>query len=684
VELYDQIESQTGAAASGLPPLNAEQQKRFQEDVFDAFLIAAYVERDLAAGGDDATQQKAARQALDWLNRANQIVPDTRAFYANRCGCWGKLGEKAADEADKKRAMAIKPEAAVDHFWHGVANHLRGDEALGRDRKAADEFYRKELAEYSEFLRLRPDRFWGYFNWSLAHVKLGDLQEALFGFTACIHLRPDFPWSYNNRAHILLRLQRCDQAIEDCTAALARKDRYFEAHENRGLAFLALGKTDEALRDFNQAIELNPEYSPLYLHRANVFRKQKQYTEALHDYDRMLDLGSDKSEVYLQKAATYREMNRTTEALRECDRAIDVNDKNAQAYYARAGIRAAARQYSRARDDYSFVLALVPRAVNVLRDRALLNWISLKDFDAALDDAEQLASLQPKNPEAYRIIGNIYLGRRHYEKALQVFRKALDLKPDYPEVHWAVAQIHLWKGDAKKALEIMEPSIANLSLKSPESLNVRGDIYRAMGRLDDAAKDYRRLIELLPKTPDAYISLAWVLDKQGATKQAKECYDRMVAANPDSAFVYIRRAEYRRNHGEFEAALADCAQAAAKEPDSALPALVKASIAAARGQHQQAVAEAERALEKAPKDDGHVLYAAACVWSMAAQAASAEAGLAQRYADRAAALLSATLGKGFHDLIFPEHNRMVEDPALASIRQRPDVQDLLAHRSAER
>jgi tetratricopeptide (TPR) repeat protein/tRNA A-37 threonylcarbamoyl transferase component Bud32 len=679
VELYDQIENQTGAAASGLPPLNAEQRQRFKEDVFDTFLIASIVERELASG-EDITQKQAARQALDWLNRANKVVPDTRTFYANRCDCWGKLGERERDEEDKKRAEAIEPTTAVDHFWHGFAHHLRGDlAARKRDSKGAEESYRKELAEYVEFLRLRPDHFWGYFNWSNAHLRLGDFQEALFGFTACINLRPDLPQPYTNRSYALTRLKRYDLAIEDGTAALARDDRDFEAYQNRGYALLGQGETEPALRDFNRAIELRPDQASLYLSRAETLRKCKRQAEALRDYDRMLDLGADKAQVYSQRAETYCEMNRLADALREQDRVVTLNTKNASAYYRRAGLHVTAGQYLQARDDYSSALALVPRAVDVLRDRALLNWIKLKDFDDSLDDCEQLLRMQPKNAEAYRIIGNIHLGRRQYEPAMLAFRKALDLKRDYIEVLWAVAQIHSWKGNSKKALEILDPLIAHLSADLPESLNVRGDIYRSLGRLDDAARDYRRLIELRPKAPDAYLSLAQVLDKQGAADQARACYDRMVAANPESALVYLRRAEFLRNRGEFEAALDDCRQAADKGPDSALPALVRAGITAARGQHREAVAEAERALEKAPKDDGHVLYAAACVWSLASRAAS-EADQAQRYADRAAELLADVLGKGFHDLIFPEHNRMIEDPALAPIRQRPKVNDLLAHR----
>jgi tetratricopeptide (TPR) repeat protein len=647
VQLYDQIETKSGIAASGLPPLDAEQRQRFTEDVFDAFVIANNVELDVAEGGSEEVQQQAARRAVDLLNRANKAVPGTRTFYAQRSGCWGKLGDRARDLEDKKRAEAIQPTAAVDHFWHGYAHRTRGDKALReRDREAAARWYRQELDEYAALLRLHPDHFWGYFNWSQAQFRLDAFPEALFGFTACIHLGPDFPWSYNNRGHILLRLKRYDQAIEDCTAALERDNRYFEACENRGLAYLRQGKTDAALRDFNRAIELKPENASLYFNRAEIHRR----------------------------------MNRLAEALSDADRAVALNGDNAQAYYMRAVLRAAAHQYSPARDDYSAALALVPQGGYILQDRALLNWIHLKDFEAAQDDALQLAQLQPKNALPYRILGSISLGRRRYEAAMRAFRKALDLKHDYKEVLWDVAQVYSWQGDTEKALEIMNPLIARLSPESPESLNVRGDIYRSVGRLDEAAKDYQRVIELRPQWPDAYISLALVRAKQDKAEEAAACYERMVAANPDSARVYLRRAEFRRDRGAFDEAEADCDRAAAKEPDSALPALVRASITAARGQHRQAVADAERALEKAPKDDGHVLYAAACVWSLAAQAAAADAAQSQRYADRAAALLAMVLDKGFHDLIFPEHNRMIEDPALTAIRRQPGIDDLLAHR----
>jgi tetratricopeptide (TPR) repeat protein len=319
------------------------------------------------------------------------------------------------------------------------------------------------------------------------------------------------------------------------------------------------------------------------------------------------------------------------------------------------------------------------KATVIWRARGIVNWQKLKDFDAALADFEQWARLAPKDPDPHRCISAILLGRRQYGPALAALQKALDLRPGYPEAIWAQAFIHLRQGKREEALKELNPLVARLPDGPPETLNVRGDVYQALGRLGEAAADYRRMTEQKPKEPEAYVCLARVCEKQGQMALAAECFDRLVAAAPESEWAYLRRAEYRRDRGEYEAALADCDRAARLKPGSVLPALVRASVEAARGRPGPAVTEAERALAKAPRDDGHVLYTAACVWSLASRTAGDPAE-SKRLADRAAAFLTEALDRGFHDLLYPEHNRLADDPALAPIRQLPPLRDLLGRR----
>jgi eukaryotic-like serine/threonine-protein kinase len=680
VELYDELEGESGKGAAGLPPLDDEQRQFFKEDVFEALLTYAQVEQDLAAGGDKASQRQAAEKALALLNRAEQVLPGTRALHVHRAPCWARLGNDAANKADMEKAKSIAPTSAVDRFWHGFANLMRGSEAArNKDFKAAHESYQKAIADYAAFLQLRPDHFWGYFNWANAHVYINerrDLHDAWIGFTTCTRLRPDFPWPYNNRGTVLLRLGQPEAALVEFDAALARNQDYAEAYANRGVAYVALKKDDAALADFAKALALNAEQEEVYAKRAEIYRKRKQYDLAVADYTRLLALSEDKKPILEKRLAANRALKRVKDILQDYGELLELAPRDLKLRAERVDLLLAQGDYAAARDDLTAMLEQEAMSPVLWRTRAIVNWQKLKDFDAALADFQNFAELAPQDPEPHRCMGVIYLGRRQYDAALAGLQRALALRPGYPEAIWAVAQIHLRQRRFDDALQVLEPLVAKLPDGPPQTLNVRAGVYQALGKLTEAAADYQRMIELVPEKADAYVGLARIYEQQGEPAKAAECFERLVKAAPKSKWAYVRRAEYRRDHAEFDSALADCDAAAGPAPGWSVPALVRASVTAARGRPQLAVAEAERVLKDAPKNDGQVLYAAACVWSLAARATK-DTGEAKSYADRAADLLAQALDRGFHDLNYPEHNRLTSDPALAAIRDLPKVRALL-------
>jgi tetratricopeptide (TPR) repeat protein/serine/threonine protein kinase len=689
VALDTELQQRTGRGAAGLPPLDTELQNLFQEDRFEAYLIAAMLETELAEKSAPAVQQEAARRAIDWVNRADQVLPGQRVTYSHRSEWLGTLGKKAESEADFQRAVETKATTAIDHFWHGWAHHRRAMRARQRgDLKDAQDYLKQEIAEYAALLELRPDHFWGYFNWANCNVDLGNLRDAAIGFTACIRIRPDFPWPYNNRGTIHERLGEFEQALQDYTTALRYKPDDTEAHANRGLTRIKLGQLDAALDDLRSAIALNPDYAVAYNYRADVYMKQKKYTEAIADCEKFLALSQNKEAGYLKLADVHNAMGQLEAAVNDCTQALAANSKNANIVYKRAGLLVAGKKYAQAVQDYAAVLELVPKALEPRQDRAKVNWLFLKNFDAALADWDELVKLYPKNPESYYGIGVIKLGRRQYADAQSALERAVQLKPDYVTAHWALTQIALWKGKPEEALKIINPAVEKLTDKHPETLNIRGDVYRALDRLEDAAADYRRLIALKPELVETYVSLALVYEKLNKPELAKECFEKLVGANPNSAVAYLRRAVYRRAHGEFEGAREDCVRARAKDPKSLLPGMVEASILAAQGSAQEAADKVEKLLAQDPKGDGQLLYTAACTLSLASRAAAAlpnkekAAELTKQYARRAVDLLEECLDKGFHDLGYPEHNRMIDDPALEPVRNNPHVRDLVMHRQS--
>jgi tetratricopeptide (TPR) repeat protein/tRNA A-37 threonylcarbamoyl transferase component Bud32 len=691
LELFKGVTAKTGDAASGLPPLSRGEERLFKEDVFDVFLDAAQLEVDLVAKATDERHQAGDRKAIEWLNRAEQVLPNTRVVRVRRAASWERLENKAEYHADMAKAGLIKPtSSAVDRYWHGYADHLRALDARNKKKPQEEaEFFRREIAAYAAFLEQRPEHFWGYFSWALAQAEVRQLHDAMIGFTACIRLRPQFPYPYNNRGTVHLRLGEFEEAVRDYSTALELAADFPDALMGRALAYRLQGKHALALADVNKMLQIDKDHAPAFEERAAIRTATKDFDGAAKDLTRFIALTSDKIPALFKRAELYRKINKLAEALADYTDILTLKPDAEKAFRGRADVYDALKDYPKARGDLTALLDARPDDVELLRKRAFLTLVNLKDPEGSLEDWSRLVQLRPKDLEVHYLSGIVHAGLRRYGAALAELDTALQLKRDHLPAIWARAQIHLWQGQPAEALQIVEPWSRNGAPQLADTLNIRGDVLHALNRDEDATRAYRQVIQLNPKDPDAYVGLALVYGKQGKWDLARKCYDNLVAADTKSGNAYLRRAEFFRSRGQFAEAQADCKQAARWLSNSPLPQLLRASLQAAQGRYQEGTTAADKVLEHAPKDDGAILYAAAGVWSLAAAAAQRDrsnpkaAALANQYLHRAVTLLELVLDKGFHDFSYQEHNRMLGDPAMTALRLHSAGRDLLAHKSKE-
>jgi tetratricopeptide (TPR) repeat protein len=626
IALYDLIDKREGAGEFGWPPLNDRQKELLQEDIFEALLVASKIEGEAALAGAGhtpeaaaAAQKAATQQAIDWLNRAETILPPTRALYVWRSGYYKSLGDAQAEAADVERLKKIEPTSAVDRFWHAFADSLRAEEFLNqkKDATAAANSYRLAAAGYAKVVEARPEKFWAYFNWAQCLTKLGDRYGALVGYTTCIRLNPEASWAYKDRGFVHLQLREFDLAIAD----------------------------------IETAIRLNPSDAAGYLRRAEYYSGLKDFARAQADCTTAIELAPDDPISYLRRGEACFPL----------------------------------KEFDKARDDFTAAIRLKPNDVAAYRNRAVVSLLG-KNLDGSLADWQELTKLAPASHEPHYYIGAILLGRQELEPALTELETAIKLKPTDGQSHMARAMVYRWQGRFDAALAELNLVLTQLVPNRHDYIIERADLYRALGKFDEALDDYQKCLGLQPRQIDGYLGLAYVYDQMGKPAQARDAYERMAKADPALPAVYLRRAEYLLNRGEFDAAAADRDQAGQIDPQSVLPGLVRAEITAARGEHVQAVNDAEALLAKAPPHDGKVLYAAACVYSLAAKAVAARSGdpdsakLREEYSQRAIQCLKEVVGTCFHDLEYPDHNRMAWDPAFQSIRALPEFEKLLSGR----
>jgi tetratricopeptide (TPR) repeat protein len=88
-----------------------------------------------------------------------------------------------------------------------------------------------------------------------------DLDKEIADYTQAIRINPNNVDAYNNRGIAYGRKGDYDRAIADFNQAIRLNSNYTEAYVSRGVAYHDKGDYDRAIADFNQAIRINPNYA---------------------------------------------------------------------------------------------------------------------------------------------------------------------------------------------------------------------------------------------------------------------------------------------------------------------------------------------------------------------------------------------------------------------------------------
>ena len=189
-----------------------------------------------------------------------------------------------------------------------------------------------------------------------------------------------------------------------------------------------------------------------------------------------------------------------------------------------------------------------------------------KDSEGGLRALREVVSKDPQIIDAWVMMGNEYSRRREFTRALESFQKALALKPDY---------------------DLAVFNIAN--------------VYRTLGRDDDALVGYRRLLELDPKNAQAHQEAGQVLVDQGKLDEAQKELNRALELQPAMAAARNTLGALRLKQGDTATGEREIRAALEQKANLRLAHFNLALVAEQRGDLTGAVAEYKKEIELYPK-----------------------------------------------------------------------------------
>jgi tetratricopeptide (TPR) repeat protein len=505
LDCYAILERDDWNATLGKGLLGGDQVRHIQRAAYEAILWLAMDLGDRQQehrSGDKLSREAAARQALNYLKRAESAHAATQALILLRADIYQALGETAMSEAERQMAAKTPATLAVDHRLRGRRAYERrrlGDAVqafeaalfveptdywslmglgiclsdLGR---APDDYTRAVLAFTGCILR-RPKHATAYARRGFAYSGLGLHQYAVADSSRAINLDPKLATAWNVRGSAYYKSGQLGKAVADLSKVLELEPRFATAWNNRGLVYLDLREYENAVADLSRAIELDPKLAKTWHNRGLAYRASGRFDKAVADFSKAIELDSNLSAAWGARGMVYCDnLGRPDRAVADFSKTIELNPKLAGAWFNRGLAYGHLSQYGKAVADHSRAIELDPKFVAAWRLRGIAYCDHLGQAEKAVADFSKVLKLVQPNAADLGNRGNAYRRSGQLEKAVADYCAAIDLDPKH---------VAAW----------ISRSIA----------------YSNLGQYDKATMDAAKAIELDPKHAVAHNYLAWLL-----------------------------------------------------------------------------------------------------------------------------------------------------------------------------
>ncbi|MFO1478446.1 MAG: tetratricopeptide repeat protein [Verrucomicrobiota bacterium] len=227
---------------------------------------------------------------------------------------------------------------------------------------------------------------------------------------------------------------------------------------------------------------------------------------------------------------------------------------------------------------------------------------------AARKVIENAVAAAPEDAMLYDTLASLRKSTGDTAGAVTARRRLVQLLPGYAENWWQLGQLLAEQQQWQEALACLKRGFELSEVAQP--LQDEASVLAVMGRYPEAARAYRRALELEPHSSLTRLGLAKVLEASGQTAEAEQNYRIALANCPPSEAAMMSAA--CRSRGWFEAAATNALAALQLNPSDRALRVTAGESFEALGRYGDAAEQYRQAVQLAPDwAEGRVLYGTA-------------------------------------------------------------------------
>jgi tetratricopeptide (TPR) repeat protein len=443
--------------------ITAPRQSEIAADRYALLLVLASVTAQTPSGRlRDSAQPERYRQALQLLERAEQLGFQTRAYHLRRADVLERLEDREEASKERARARSFPPQGALDHFLLGEEQYRRGDWQRARNA-------------FNQALGEQPGHFWAQFFLAVCQLKQQRWEAARTGLNTCLAQKPDFVWAYLFRSIAHDKLHEVAQARTDFNRALQlgpNADAHYVLLLSRGILHFNQGDLDSAAADFRQACALKPEQYNSLVNLAHVHLARSHFEAAAKQFNKARRLRPPAAVIagyHVERGRHLLRGRRYEEAIRECETALELSPHQALPSEVRGRALLALGRFEQAEKSFDRYLEWGGKdRPTIYRGRGLAR-MKLGKYPEAVEDYTR-ALERGADADLYQYRGWAYFFSDAWKLALRDFSRAIDLNPRMSDAWTGRGLARVMLGDYRGA-EADADAALRLEVRTPEMMH---------------------------------------------------------------------------------------------------------------------------------------------------------------------------------------------------------------------
>jgi tetratricopeptide (TPR) repeat protein len=222
-----------------------------------------------------------------------------------------------------------------------------------------------------------------------------------------------------------------------------------------------------------------------------------------------------------------------------------IDPQNDQVFWNMALVHMELRKYDRAREDLQKAIALNADSGGY-QEKLGTVLIELKDWNAAKQAFEKSIALEPQLFKAYYKLAQVNEQLDDQQSALKNYTAAVEKGPRFLEAYNALGRLYADLGYLDQSVQVLQEAL-KVALPGTEeeaqAHHLVGTVYQQQKKYDDAVREFKAALAVVPGMRDALFSLGWTYQLQNNKEEAKRYLQKFVdVAGAEAPAHYVKAA----------------------------------------------------------------------------------------------------------------------------------------------